>query len=392
MSGTIDQNPFAFEQDLDALEGQLGEAADTGGQGPAKAPGKAPPKPFPLKLFAIGFGTFIVLLGGAFVLTLKRASPAQEQMQAIPQPQMAAPAAQAVPPLPPGVPPGAQGMQQSWAPAQPPMAPPQNAQSPQGQPGVFPAAPPAADPSAAVQQGQAVAPGANVQPMIVAPGQQPIQAQPAAVQPTPAQPAEAQSMAAQPAPAAAVHRKRGAAWSDAAGGQPIGPEPTAAPKLAAAMSDGSQQQIAELRRQVAELTNRLNQMSAGNGNGAQAQAEASGDAAAPAPAKPEKRRAHEAHKAKGAKAAKTGAAANDQDSGYVLTGMIDNRAFVARKGSGDVNASLTLAPGDKLDDGRKVIQVDAKNRRVWLSGGKYIGLPPDSAPSNSDNQPSSSDQ
>jgi hypothetical protein len=388
VSATIDQEPFATEQDLDSLEQQLGGQSNAGGEGAAKRPAKQ----FPLMLFLGGFGVFVAILALAFVLTLKHGPSNQDQMQSIPQPQMGVPAPQSLPPLPQGgIPRAAQGGQQAWPSAQPGGNPAQITQVQQAQPGMV-------QPQG-VQPVQGATPDMTAPaPMAVGPSGAALEAQPAVAQPSPVQPAVSPTTAEQyaqqaPAPVAAVRHKRGNAASDGTGAQPVGAEPTAAPKYAGTPVVANQQQIAEIRRQLAALTTRLNQLGASDGDSTQAQADDSGDSTAPTQPKSEKHRDHAraAHKGKGAKVAKADASAG-QDSGYVLTGMIDNRAFVSRKGSGDVNASLTLAPGDKLDDGRKVVQVDAKNRRVWLSGGKYIGLPADSGASSSDDQSGSSDQ
>ncbi|CAE6794316.1 hypothetical protein R70006_04998 [Paraburkholderia domus] len=63
---------------------------------------------------------------------------------------------------------------------------------------------------------------------------------------------------------------------------------------------------------------------------------------------------------------------NKQDTSYVLTGMIGGRAFISKKGGSDVNPDDSVVAGGALDDGRKVIMVDQKLKRVWLSGGQYI--------------------
>ncbi|MBN3729361.1 hypothetical protein [Burkholderia sp. Tr-20390] len=60
------------------------------------------------------------------------------------------------------------------------------------------------------------------------------------------------------------------------------------------------------------------------------------------------------------------------DTSYVVTGMIGTRAFITKKGGNDVNPDSTVAVGDTLDDGRKVLSVDPKTKRVWLSGNQYI--------------------
>lgn len=385
MSGTIDPEMFPGESEFDALNSNLGGAPEAGAQGGAKGP----VKPFPIMKFLIGFGLFILVLGGAFIFTMKRGSSSQDQMQSIPQPQMAAPAPQNVPPLPQGgLPPGAQqGMGGNPNVVQPQMQTgmqPQVGMQPQQgmQAGVPPS--PVAEPPAVGQQ----APGGQyAQPQPQLAQAQPVVSQPSPVQSISANVAQPQPALAQPVAVAKQHHRHGAV-TDA--GQPIGPEPTAAPSGTGTAPDPSQ--IAALRQQIDDLSKRLNQL--GGSNGTQARSEAAPDS--PAPTAKHREHTRPAHKAKTAKGTKVAVSSGSQDGGYVLTGMIDNRAFVSRKGTGDVNSSITLAPGDKLDDGRQVIQVDAKNRRVWLSGGKYIGLPSVQGGVSSDDQSgdtaSSSDQ
>ncbi|ODP35059.1 hypothetical protein [Pandoraea sp. ISTKB] len=65
-----------------------------------------------------------------------------------------------------------------------------------------------------------------------------------------------------------------------------------------------------------------------------------------------------------------------EDTGYVLSGMIGDRAFITKRGASDVNGGASVVAGDVLDDGRQVVMVDAKQKRVWLKGkrgAEFIG-------------------
>ncbi|MDM8356506.1 hypothetical protein [Pandoraea communis] len=65
-----------------------------------------------------------------------------------------------------------------------------------------------------------------------------------------------------------------------------------------------------------------------------------------------------------------------EDTSYVLTGMIGDRAFIAKKGASDVNGGASVVAGDVLEDGRQVVMVDAKQKRVWVKGkrgAEFIG-------------------
>lgn len=376
MSGTIEQFPFGDENDgLDALAG--GNPPTPGGQ----PGGKPPVKQFPIKLFMIGFGSFVVVMVILIVVMgmMKRHSAAADQMAEVPpQPQMQAPqqpAPSQVPPLPPGGMPqpayqaGMNGMNPQ---------PPQQVVSAYAQPATSAMQPTSVQPvvtssSPVTQQGPA-------QPVAAPP---PDTAAPQLVQATP----QPQSVAAQPAQPVAAQQSP----------QPLGPEPTPEPKHGAHPIDANQApDVAALQRQLTKLQGELDALRRDGGgrkvsNIAAAKsvaddADANGDAEGAAQdtskeSKPSvhQRNAHEKRKPRGAQKEATKSAGGKADTGYVLTGMVDNMAFVSRTGTGDVNSSMKLSPGDKLDDGRKVLQVDAKNRRVWLSGGSYIGLPPDSS-------------
>ncbi|MCA8228174.1 hypothetical protein [Burkholderia vietnamiensis] len=367
MSGTIEQFPFGDENDgLDALAGE-NPPAPGGQQG-----GKPPVKQFPIKLFMIAFGSFVVVMVVLIVVMgmMKRHSAAADQMSEVPpQPQIQVPqqpVPNQIPPLPmggmpqPGYQPGMSGM---------------NPQAPQQGP-AQPVAAPQPD-TGAPQTGQA-----TPQPQQVA-APQSATAGPQPGQPTP----QAQQVDAQ-----AVHPS-GAPQTR----QPVGPEPTPEPKRGVQTIDANQApDVTALQRQLARLQAEVDALRR-DGGGRQApnivaakstagDADANGDAEGAtqdtsSESKPlaHQRHAHEKRKPRGAQKEAAKSAGGKADTSYVLTGMVDNMAFVSRTGTGDVNSSTKLSPGDKLDDGRKVLQVDAKNRRVWLSGGSYIGLPPDSS-------------
>ncbi|UEC05568.1 hypothetical protein [Burkholderia vietnamiensis] len=375
MSGTIEQFPFGDENDgLDALAGENPPAP--GGQ----PGGKPPVKQFPIKLFMIGFGSFVVVMVILIVVMgmMRRHSAAADQMADVPpQPQIQVPqppAPSQVPPLPPG------GMPQ---PAYQAGMNAMNPQAPQQVPSTYaqPATPTmqptpvqsVATPSSPVTQQGPAQPVAAPQPDTAAP--QPVQATP---QPQPVAAQSAQPVAPQQTP------------------QPLGPEPTPEPKHGAHPTAANQApDVTALQRQLTKLQAELDTLRRDGGgrkvaNIAAAKstagdADENGDAEGAtqdtsSESKPlaHQRHAHEKRKPRGAQKEAAKSAGGKADTSYVLTGMVDNMAFVSRTGTGDVNSSMKLSPGDKLDDGRKVLQVDAKNRRVWLSGGSYIGLPPDS--------------
>lgn len=367
MSGTIEQFPFGDETDgLDALTGENPPAP--GGQ----PGGKPPVKQFPIKLFMIGFGGFVVVMVILIVVMglMKRHSAAADQMSEVaPQPQIQAPqqpTPNQIPPLPlggmpqPGYQPGMSGMN--------PQAPQQGPAQPVAAPQPYTGAP---------QTGQAAP-----QPQQVA-APQPDSAAPQPGQPTP----QAQQVDAQAVRPIAAPQAR----------QLLGPEPTPEPQRGAHTNDANQApDVTALQKQLTKLQAEVDALRR-DGRGRQVSniaaakssagdADASGDAEGatqdmPSESKPSvhQRHAHEKRKPRGAQKEAAKSAGGNADAGYVLTGMVDNMAFVSRTGTGDVNSSMKLSPGDKLDDGRKVLQVDAKNRRVWLSGGSYIGLPPDSS-------------
>ncbi|WP_157131291.1 hypothetical protein [Burkholderia pseudomallei] len=374
MSGTIEQFPFGEENDgLDALAG--GNPPAPGGQ----QGGKPPVKQFPIKLFMIGFGSFVVVMVILIVVMgmLKRHSAAADQMSEVaPQPQIQAPQQPApiqTPPLPPG------GLPQpGYQPGMSGMKPQALQQGP-----AQPVAAPQFD-TGAPETGQ-VAP----QPQQAA-AQQPYPAGPQPGQPTP----QAQQIDAQAVHPSAAPQTR----------QPLGPEPTPEPKRGVQANDANPApDVTALQKQVAKLQAEVEALQRGGGGrqvsiaaakSSAGDAGANGDAEGPtqdmsSESKPSthQRHAHEKRKPRGGQKEAAKSTGGKADAGYVLTGMVDNMAFVSRAGTGDVNSSMKLSPGDKLDDGRKVLQVDAKNRRVWLSGGSYIGLPPDtSSPDDSGDQ------
>jgi hypothetical protein len=369
----MEGEPFGDEPGFGDLEDMAGSP-----QVGAAPGGKPPVKPFPIKWVGVGLGGLIVVLGGLFVLSSMKGHHSDgDDMQALPQPQMQAaqpaaqPASPQVPPLPPGAVPGGQPGWQGQVPGQP-QAGMQPGAPMNGIPQPVQAAPGSMQPQYGQQPMQpGMQPGVPngqtpVMQQLTQPGMQPGQPQYAQPQPAIQQP--------QPVQPVGVGPDQGQAQQ-----QPIGPTPTPARRAvlhpaAAAVSP----EVAQIRTQIEALQHQLNQLT---GNSAAASADTATDGgASDAAATPAKHREHPARVARG-KGAKARAAASNkpaQDNGYELTSMINNQAFVTKKGSGDVNASITLAPGATLDDGRKVVQVDGKGRRVWLSDGKYIGLPGDS--------------
>jgi hypothetical protein len=382
----MEGEPFGEEPGFGDLEDMAGSP-----QVGAAPGGKPPVKPFPIKWVSIGFGGLIVVLGGLFIVSSMKSHHSEgDDMQALPQPQMQAaqpqaqPSSPQVPPLPPGAVPGGQPGWQGQVPGQihdQPQAGMQPGAPMNGIPQPVQATPGSMQPQYGQQPMQPGAPNgqAPVMQQLMQPGMQP--GQPQYPQP---QPAIQQSQPFQPV----------SAGPDQGQPQPIGPTPTPARRAvlhpaAAAVSP----EVAQIKNEIEALQHQLNQLTGSSTAAASADTAAEGGASEAA-ATPAKRREHSAKVAKG-KGAKARAAASNkpaQDSGYELTSMINNQAFVTKKGSGDVNASITLVPGATLDDGRKVVQVDGKGRRVWLSDGKYIGLPGDSGNQSTPSSDSSSSE
>lgn len=428
MSDTIDDKTFSGfgpEGGLDELENELGAT---------HAPGASdkPKKQFPVLPVAGGFAALVVILGGAFAYTAMRGHGTRsDQMVDVPQPQMQMQQVQqqaGVPPLPPGMPNGG-----GFQPGQmqvPPGAPMPVAQQPyapnmQGaamQPAMAQAAQinatppnpvvnsyqnmnPGAQPMSAANPGQPVTQPVvpNTQPPVTnavvanaGAGAQPITTQAVANQMQPQQPTTADvsnSAGAMRGVATPVQQSQQTRQDP----QPVGPVPVVEGRhpTHAVHSTSNDPAVAALQAQVNELMQKQkelqDQLKAKDGSGKQRQKSTKHAAVAAQPSDDQEASAdtqdgQDAEKPvapsraprKGKAATKTAKADKfTRDGGHVLTGMIDNRAFVSRTSGGDVNPAAVYAPGDTLEDGRKILSIDGKNKRVWLEGGQYIGTDSD---------------
>ncbi|MBR8427263.1 hypothetical protein [Burkholderia cenocepacia] len=385
MNDAIDKIQFSDDADLDAERDpeDLGRAQSTGG-GPAK-----PHKPFPLMKLMGGIGAVsVVLVVGAvgLVKVLQQPKQSQDQFGSVPQPQMAAGA---------NVQPATQGgIAQIGAPCAPNGL---MAQSPTGivycQAGVW-----AQGNVGAVQSAQGQAPlpqgqfpqqtSSNMAPQGTqnsttspnapvtnqfATTQQQVGNDVNPVGPVPHRVGPAD--AAQPAQTSGATGQQASASTVTADHAPQAASGDVATQLAA-----MQATIAELQKQLAGKNVRPAAKSAARAkNGTQkavpVQA-ASADTAeqdegettvAPAP-----RHDRVARATRHTKKTASSGDKSKPDTSYVVTGMIGTRAFITKKGSNDVNPDSTVSVGDTLDDGRKVLSVDPKTKRVWLSGNQYI--------------------
>lgn len=404
----------------------------------APATGKPPIKQFPLKLIMISFGGFVLLMLILIVVTsfMKGHREAADQMTAVslPQPQLQTPqpTMQPVPPLPQGQSQNAYGQQVAGT--QPPLV--QNAmQSPAYNAPNGPQTPSNgqqyANPSQQAAPGTAMGADRATQPPQQ--GLQPSAAVPGPVlgqqQQNGQEPAQSGQFNNQGGPESQdAYRPSGQTVKTPSGTVNVQPQSqqvsigfqqgswagvapdniqnqvssaTAEPRPARTLDAGT---VAALQRQLSDMQKQLTALEGAPGgqnlqttksksariyHGDSAKAVASSDDgdtsddASPSSGLQSNTasdgKQHESHvqrKGRGKPKDKIGDKSG-QDSSYTLTGMIDNRAFVSRNGSADVNSAMTLAPGDTLDDGRKVLQIDPKTRRVWLSGGSFIGVAPD---------------
>ncbi|MEX3555121.1 MAG: hypothetical protein VB131_00295 [Burkholderia gladioli] len=379
MNDAIDTIRFSEDSDHDSERDpeDLTRAQPTGG-GPAK-----PHKPFPLMKLMGGIGAVaVVLVVGAVGLAKVLQQPKQQdQFVSVPQPQMGAGAN--VPPLAQiGAPCAPNGLMAQSATG---IAYCQGGVWVQGNPGAVQAGQGQAPlpqgqfaqqaPSSMTPQGQqiaATAPSAPVANQFASPQQQVgNDANPIGPVPHRSGPADA----VQQVQAGGTSVQQAAATTAAVDHAPQAASSDVATQLAA-----MQATIAELQKQLAGKSARPVTKSAVHAKreaqkaaavqAASADEAEQGDGEATAATAPHRERATRAkpHAKKGSSAADKG----KPDTSYVVTGMIGTRAFITKKGGNDVNPDSTVAVGDTLDDGRKVLSVDPKTKRVWLSGNQYI--------------------
>jgi len=402
-AGVVDSRLFGDEEP--ELDGEQHEAAFAAPAGSTKKPHK----PFPILWVAGGAGVLMLaLLSFAGWTFLSHRSEPADQMTEMPQPriqsiaqqqqqQQQQPQMQQVvpvqPPLPPQNPSYGQGQGVPGIPQQPAEMAAQSVstlQSTSSGVGNYP--PQSVQASQHAPALQAAVPVAQTQQEVQTSPQPPLNSAPTIVQPV------APSQAASPQQGMPATQTQ--AQDPQSRAQPLaansGRVPVAAPDIAKLQSD-----VAALTKQLKEIRSAMDSRapvapkSTKSTKPAKAikseDAEASTDTpvdeskstlsegeaedATPAPTKrPAK---HAGRKGRAGKSQVVEAAS--RDDGYTLTGAIGNRAFVSRKGGSDVNGDMSLVAGDTLDDGRKVLMVDAKNKKVWLSGNKFISIG-DSAP------------
>ncbi|KVV07469.1 hypothetical protein [Burkholderia ubonensis] len=377
MTDVIDTIQFSEDRDSDERDPEDSAFAAPTGGGPAKAH-----KPFPLmKLMGGIAAAAVVLIVGAVGLTkVLQPKATQDQFSSIPQPQVSAAGNTQSVLVQIGTgcaPNGLMGQSAMgvafcqggvWTSGQAAAA--QSAQSAQMQPplpqGQFATPQPQAG-MAQVQQPMAAGPNAGVGGQYATP-QQAATNEPNPVGPVPhrAGPGDAVPTA-QTDGAASQQRPAATGAVQAATGD-------VAAQLAA-----MQATIAELQKQLAGKSGGVAAKVAGHAKKeapkavtSQASADEVEQADSDANAAPSPHRQRVKHaKAHPKKAANSGEKGKP-DASYVVTGMIGTRAFIAKKGGNDVNPDSTVAVGDTLDDGRKVLSVDPKTKRVWLSGNQYI--------------------
>jgi hypothetical protein len=413
---TMDQIPFPEDeeqQENEPFNGGNGRGRQSG------SPAKAAYKPVPLgKILGITAGALVALLIVTILIAKMMSKPkAQEEFgAAIPQPTMTSEPVAQNQPTPAGQgPTAAQAGQFAGQMQQQAMSPNGQPMNNGGQPGQFvsgnqqPGSPVGQAPQYATAQPTNVQTAANngiatpqpatagsMQPQFEPGAVQPLQPQAVAPQPMQQQAAQQQSgqqgfgpaMNQQPAPMAQTTSPQagGSAQTPTLPQGVVSPgqgaQAEAAPRASAALSasDSIENQIAALRTAVEQIQRRLAQMpapSARRVHGAPVQVAKAdaGTTADPAPATPVEQehpdrqtRVRPITKRATVDADKSG----HQDMTYVLTGTIGGRAFIQKKGSTDVNPDMSVVAGGTLEDGRKVIMVDEKLRRVWLSGNQYI--------------------
>ncbi|HEP6430561.1 TPA: hypothetical protein VDB83_004884 [Burkholderia cenocepacia] len=381
MNDAIDTIRFSDDSDHDSERDpeDLVRAQPTGG-GPAK-----PHKPFPLMKLMGGIGAVsVVLVVGAVGLAkvLQQPKQSQDQFGSVPQPQMAA-GANVQPPLAqigaPCAPNGliaqaASGrafcMSGVWAQGDTagPLAPQGQAPLPQGQYAQQAA-------SSMAPQGQQVAATVANAPVgnQFATTQQQVGGDANPIGPVPHRTGPADVV--QPVQTGGASGQQTSATTAAADHATQAASSDVATQLAA-----MQATIAELQKQLAGKGARPVSKSAAHAKKetqkaapvqtASADDAEQGDGETTVATAPHRERATRA-KAHAKKTAST-ADKSKPDTSYVVTGMIGTRAFITKKGGNDVNPDSTVAVGDTLDDGRKVLSVDPKTKRVWLSGNQYI--------------------
>ena len=398
-----DNNPIpsAFQLGEDTDESGFGEPYSPSGS--AAAAPKAPHKPLPLgKILAgIGGGFLLVIVGlGYYVSSQNKPKQDPNQFGSVPQPAIAQQSAvpnQSVAPAqmqpqtamqPQGIQPqnmGPSGAQ--WTPGGAP-----------GNPGQASATQMANQPMDAAQvNGQSPAQLQPQQPM----GQQPMGQAPAPVQaqqmqaqvaPTeaPSQPMQQPYNAAPQvaAPAAQYQQPATAAAAAPAPAQPSSMQKADTKRAVATTATASQDpsvRIAELEKQLSSVQGQLAKLQRQDGKPevkaqpakAAHKIEASTEDDTQEEVVPERKLARVGHTKASRAQRKHSAADSDtakQETGYAVTGMIGGRGFITKIGSSDVNPDASYAAGEALPDGRKVTMVDQKQKRVWLSDGKYIAV------------------
>lgn len=327
-------------------------------------------KPFPI-LKVVG-GT----LGGMFVITVvayfglratATPAPANQFDNAIPQPSMAA----APPPTSVMVSPQGQGMAPQPAAVQ---------QMPQ------PQAMPLPQPQMAGAQGVASAQVQTPQAGMASPN--------GVVQPTGGMPQGTTMQPGAGAPATTTQTVQGQQTTGAADASNVTPiaqssnQPMAAPASTTVAAGPTNQEVLDKLSQLTAQVEILRAKLDAKNTAPQAPAHVvaaekpksvdAGDSQASAPKAKAPAQKHAApaprQKVPGSAQAKRDAAT--EDASYVLTGMIGDRAFIAKKGASDVNGGASVVAGDVLEDGRQVVMVDAKQKRVWVKGkrgAEYIG-------------------
>ncbi|WP_334043557.1 hypothetical protein [Burkholderia ambifaria] len=381
MNDAIDTIRFSEDSDHDDERDpeDLARAQPTGG-GPAK-----PHKPFPLMKLMGGIGAVsVVLVVGAVGLAkvLQQPKQSQDQFGSVPQPQMGAGASVPPPLAQIGAPCAPNGliaqaatgrafcMSGVWAQENSPgtLTPQGQAPLPQGQYAQQAA-------SSMPPQGQQIAatvPNAPVGSQFASTQQQAVNdASPIGPVPHRAGPADA----VQPAQTGGASGQQAAANTAAVDHAPQAASADVATQLAA-----MQATIAELQKQLAgrgarpvvksavhvkKEAQKAAPVQAATGEDAE---QGDGEATTATVTRREKVTRAKPHAKKTASSGDKG----KPDTSYVVTGMIGTRAFITKKGGNDVNPDSTVAVGDTLDDGRKVLSVDPKTKRVWLSGNQYI--------------------
>ncbi|WP_199031654.1 hypothetical protein [Ralstonia sp. ASV6] len=380
MSDNQIPSEFVLGDDEDTMGGRIAGGTGSGA--------KAPHKPFPLMkvIGALGGGMVLIVVGlVVYVSSANKARSDANQFTAVPQPAIAQQAAPAMQPSmqgamqpnlqPPNAPQGAPGTIAAAAMGNPGMAPQMQQPAQQMEP--------------AQVSGQMSAPGQYAQQPQQQVGQAPAPMQAPQVQPT----AVSQEPQVQPAPQPYAN----AAAQTAPTQQQVAVAAANTPSQAAAQKADVQRGSAvaatpqEANARIAELERQLSNV---QGELAKLQKQGPKPEQKPQPVKvarkaeaveedaeeevvPERKVARATHSKSARDKRNQSAATQDtakQETGYVVTGMIGGRGFITKTGGNDVNPDASYAAGETLPDGRKVTMVDQKQKRVWLSDGKYIAV------------------